>query len=101
MSTVSETLRGWAVQEVVADRRAQAGVVLGPRLWAKAITVLYLGGISQLFLLTGQGLGELLVLAVLPFLVGDATKVLPAFLLTGTIRQMSLGRRKPGAFVFL
>ncbi len=31
--------------------------------------------------------------AVLPFLMGDATKVLMAFLLTGTIRKMSLGRR--------
>lgn len=87
MSTVSETLRGWAGQEAAP--------------YVTGIAVLCLGGISQLFLLTGQGLGELLVLPVLPFLVGDATKVLPAFLLTGTIRQMSLGRRKPGAFVFL
>ncbi len=66
MSTVSETLRGWAVHEVVADRRAQAGVGV---------------------------LATVLPLAVLPFLVGDATKILLAFLLTGTIRKMSLGRR--------
>jgi biotin transport system substrate-specific component len=66
--------------------RTLAGLVTG-------IGILYLGGITQLFLLTGQGLGELLALAVLPFLAGDATKILLALALTGTIRKASLGRR--------
>ena len=193
MNTVSETLKGWAVHEVVADRRAQAGVgllafvlamvfgaqvavpipltpvpvtlqplfvilagvALGPRLGASAmaaylalgaagapvfaaggaglpwllgptggylvampaaaylagtiagrdratlrtlsglttgVAVLYVGGISQLILITGQGLGEVFALAVLPFLVGDATKILLALLLSRKIRTTSLGR---------
>lgn len=193
MSTVTETLRSWAVQEVVTDRRARTGVgivafalamvfgaqvavplpftpvpmtlqplfvllagaVLGPRPGAFAMALylavgaagapvfagggaglpwlmgptggylvampaaawiagtvvsahagtlrtlvglvaglvaLYLGGLSQLFLLTGRGPGDLLALAVLPFLVGDAVKIVLALLLTRVLRNTSLGR---------
>ena len=67
MRTVSETMRGWAGQEAAP----------------------YLTGF-----IAGDERGTLHPLAaVLPFLVGDATRVLLAFLLTGTIRKMSLGRR--------
>lgn len=65
--------------------RTLAGLTAG-------VGALYLGGLSQLFLITGQASGELLALAVLPFLVGDATKIILALLLTRTVRKTSLGR---------
>lgn len=193
MSTITETVRGWATHEVVEDRRARAaigvlafvlatsfgayvavplpwtpvpmtlqplfvilaGALLGPRLGAAAmatylavgaagapvfsfggagipwllgptggyllaypaaafvvgwmagrdggalrlsvaltagIATLYLGGVSQLFLLTGQELGALLTLGVLPFVVGDLTKIVMALVLTRLLRPMSLDR---------
>jgi len=193
MSTITETLRGWAVQEVVEDRRARyaigaaafvlattfgaqvavtlpwtpvpvtlqplfvilAGVVLGPRAGALAIgayvglgamgapvfanggaglpwlfgptggyllaapaaafvagavagrggaglrtlagltlgvATMYVGGVSQLLLVTGQGFGAVLALAVVPFLVGDVTKILLAFFVVRSGRWTSLFR---------
>lgn len=193
MSTVAETLRTWAVREVVEDRRARAGigilafamatafgaqvavpvpltqvpmtlqvlfvilagVVLGPWKGAAAmatylavgaagapifagggagipwllgptggylvampaaaflagvvagrdghlvrvflgltlgVATIYVGGVTQLFLLTGQDVGALVAVGVLPFLVGDGTKILTALLLTRMIRSTSLGR---------
>lgn len=78
------------VTGIVADRnggtlRTLAGLSTG-------IGLIYFGGVTQLFLLTGQGLPELLALAVLPFVVGDLTKIFLALALTGIIRKTSLGR---------
>jgi len=56
------------------------------------IGTLYVGGVSQLFILTRQGLGELIALGVLPFLAGDVTKILAAALLARSVRSTSLGR---------
>lgn len=53
---------------------------------------IYLGGVAQLFLLTGQALGGLLALGVLPFLAGDVAKILAATLLARSVRSTSLGR---------
>lgn len=193
MSTVAQTLRGWALQEVISDRRARAGVglvafvlatafgaqvavplpltpvpitlqtlfvilagvMLGPRLGAYAmavyvgigalgapvfasggaglpwllgptggyllaapcaayvagriawrtdspirqltgltlgVAVMYMGGVSQLMVVTGQGLGPVLALAVVPFLVGDATKVLLALFVARSTGWSSLER---------
>jgi len=56
------------------------------------LAVLYLGGVSHLFVLTGEDPGALLALGVLPFLGGDAVKVILALLLAGWLRKTSLGR---------
>jgi biotin transport system substrate-specific component len=193
MSAVTDTLKGWAGQRIVEDRRARAGVgilafvvatalgaqvavpmpwgvpmtlqplfvilagaMLGPRLGAAAmagylavgaagapvfslggaglpwlfgptggyliampasafltgllarrdsgwaltalgltlgVVTIYLGGVSQLVLLTGQPLGTVFAGGVLPFLAGDVTKILVALLLVRGVRPMSLGRR--------
>ena len=45
---------------------------------AAGVLVLYAGGVSQLWILTREGLGELLAVGVLPFVVGDLLKVLLA-----------------------
>lgn len=69
--------------------RTLAGLVLG-------LGVIYLGGVAQLSILTGQGPVQVLGLAVAPFLVGDAVKVLIALVLIGLARSAggdgSLGR---------
>ena len=69
--------RGWL--------RLVAGLSLG------TLTI-YLGGVAQLALLTGQELGPLLAVGVLPFLAGDVTKILAASLLARSVRNTSLGR---------
>jgi biotin transport system substrate-specific component len=193
MSTVTETLKTWAAEAVVEDRRARAGVgvlafvlatsfgaqvavplpwtpvpmtlqplfvilagaMLGPRLGAAAMAIylgigaagapvfsnggfglpwlfgptggyliaapaaafvvgtvarrgsswlrtslglslgvvtMYVGGVSQLLILTGQSITEVFALAVVPFLLGDVTKVLMALVAVRGIKPMGLGR---------
>ena len=65
--------------------RLLAGLTLG-------MATIYLGGVSQLFLLTRQELSGLLAVGVLPFLAGDVTKILGAALLARSVRSTSLGR---------
>lgn len=62
--------------------RALAGLSLG-------VAAQYLGGVAQLGLLTGQPLATLLALGVLPFLIGDAAKVLTALGLVRMLRSTS------------
>lgn len=50
------------------------------------LLLIYAGGISQLFILTGEDLSTLLALGVVPFLVGDALKVLMALVITRSRR---------------
>lgn len=56
------------------------------------IGVLYLGGVSQLLLLTGQDLVTVLAIGVLPFVLGDLIKVLLALLILERFQSTSLGR---------
>jgi len=56
------------------------------------MATIYLGGVSQLYLLTRQEMGGLLAIGVLPFLAGDVTKILGAALLARSVRSTSLGR---------
>lgn len=42
---------------------------------AAGVALLYVGGVSQLFILTGESLPTLLALGVFPFLAGDLIKV--------------------------
>jgi biotin transport system substrate-specific component len=65
--------------------RLAAGLIVG-------VATIYLGGLSQLFLLTRLDLGTLLSIGMLPFLAGDVAKILAAFLLTRSLRHTSLGR---------
>jgi biotin transport system substrate-specific component len=69
--------RGWG--------RLLAGLALG-------LAVIYLGGLSRLFVMTGQDAGALLRVGVLPFLAGDVAKILAAALLTRTVESRSPGR---------
>ncbi|MDA0328481.1 MAG: biotin transporter BioY [Gemmatimonadetes bacterium] len=78
------------VAGVVAGRegaalRTIAGLTLG-------VATMYVGGVSQLLAVTGLGLGEVLALGVVPFLVGDVTKILLAFFVVKSTRRTSLGR---------
>lgn len=65
--------------------RLLAGLVAG-------LSLMYLGGLSQLALLTGRGWGDLLAVGVLPFLGGDFVKVSLALVLARRLRTASLGR---------
>jgi biotin transport system substrate-specific component len=76
-----------AVSGLVAGRsprllRALAGLVLGT-------ATLYLGGIAQLGLLTGQSIPSLLAMGVLPFMIGDAVKICAALWLVRMLRSTS------------
>lgn len=61
------------------------------------VAVMYVGGLSQLWILTRQEPAMLLAQGVLPFLVGDALKVLiAAVLVLGFARPGAPGREKGG-----
>lgn len=75
--TIAGGAQGWM--------RLLGGLTLG-------LLTIYAGGVAQLFLLTGEDLGGLLVVGVLPFLAGDVTKILAAALLARTVGARSLGR---------
>jgi len=76
---------GWIAGREGGSWRLLAGLLVG-------VVTIYAGGVSQLFILTRQEPATLLELGVLPFLAGDATKVLVALLLARMIRTKSLGR---------
>lgn len=78
-------LAGWVAGSAeAAALRLLSGLVA-------AYTVIYVGGLSQLMILTGQGFVETLALAVTPFLASDVVKVLIAFLIARQVRPKSLG----------
>ena len=72
---------GWVAGAAGHPVRLFAGLTLG-------VATMYAGGIVQLMGLTGQGLGSALALGAVPFLVGDATKVLFAFFAVLAVRQV-------------
>lgn len=76
---------GWIAGRRSGALRLSLGLAAG-------IATIYLGGVSQLFILTGESLGTLLALGVIPFLLGDLTKILMALVLTRLLRPTSLGR---------
>lgn len=80
---------GLLAGDTAGKLRTLGGLVAG-------VGVIYLGGVAQLSILTGQGPLEVLGLAVIPFLGGDAVKVLIAFVVVGLVRSAgddrSLGR---------
>jgi biotin transport system substrate-specific component len=54
------------------------------------LAALYLGGVSQLLVVTGQDLGTAVAMGVIPFLVGDALKVALATVIAARIRDRGL-----------
>jgi len=50
------------------------------------IAVIYIGGVSQLAILTGGGIGSILAMGVVPFLAGDVLKVLIALVVVDLAR---------------
>ena len=76
---------GWVAGGNHGWLRPLLGLTLG-------LLTLYVGGLSQLWILTGEDMGALLALGVVPFLAGDVAKLLAALLLARSIRFTSLGR---------
>jgi biotin transport system substrate-specific component len=56
------------------------------------MALIYLGGLSQLWLLTRQDLGTVFMQSVVPFLPGDLLKIGLAWLTVRSIRSTSFGR---------
>jgi biotin transport system substrate-specific component len=75
-------LTGWIAGREGGLLRLAVGLLLG-------MTAIYTGGVSQLFILTREDLGTLLAVGVLPFALGDLTKILMAGVLTRLLRPMS------------
>lgn len=63
-----------------ASLRLLAGLTAGT-------AVLYLGGVSQLAAVTGQGWTAAFALGAVPFLLGDVTKILFAFAVVSGLRR--------------
>ncbi|NNM35040.1 MAG: biotin transporter BioY [Gemmatimonadetes bacterium] len=79
----------YVVGRVVGGSRGWLRLLVGLTL---GMLTLYIGGVSQLWILTQQDLGALVAVGVLPFLAGDVTKILGALLLARSVRSSSLGR---------
>jgi biotin transport system substrate-specific component len=75
---------GWIAGRGAGTLRLTAALTAG-------IATLYVGGISQLFLLTGESLGALLAVGAAPFLLGDLTKIAMALVLARLLRPTSPG----------
>jgi biotin transport system substrate-specific component len=65
--------------------RTLTGLTLG-------VVTMYVGGVSQLLALTGQSFGAVLAMGVVPFVVGDVTKILLAFFLVRSTKWTGVGR---------
>lgn len=59
---------------------------------ASGVGVIYVGGVTQLWLLTGQGMNEVLLQGVLPFLPGDLLKVLVALAVVRSVSGIRPGQ---------
>jgi biotin transport system substrate-specific component len=72
--------------------RGDAGRLRRGLALSLGIGTLYLGGVVQLLLLTGQDFAAAMSVGVLPFLLGDLIKVFLALLLLERLQSTSLGR---------
>jgi len=71
--------------------RSDGGLALLAGL-AVGVFTMYLGGVVQLMVLTGQGVGAVVAIGVMPFLIGDVTKIVLAFSIERSARWLR-GRR--------
>ncbi|MFO8174880.1 MAG: biotin transporter BioY [Gemmatimonadota bacterium] len=97
MMQVAGTLRELAAAPAAAFlvgylTRGDAGRLRRALGLALGIGVLYLVGVSQLLIMTGQDLATMLAVAVIPFLLGDLIKVFLALLILERLHSTSLGR---------
>jgi len=76
---------GWSVAGSANVVRLLGGLLAG-------LAVIYLGGVAQLAVLTGQDVSGLLAVGVLPFVGGDIVKVALALVLARAFRSTGLGR---------
>ena len=72
---------GWVAGRQGAPVRLLAGLSLG-------VATMYAGGVAQLMGLTGQGLANAVAIGVVPFLVGDLTKIAFAFFTLISVRKV-------------
>jgi len=82
---VAALVVGWSVGKSTNVVRMLGGLLAG-------LAVIYLGGVAQLAVLTGQDVAGLLSLGVLPFVGGDLAKVALALVIARAFRSTGLGR---------
>jgi biotin transport system substrate-specific component len=78
-------IAGWVAGPGRSAPRTLTGLACG-------VLTMYAGGVSWLYLLTGESLTGLLALGVFPFVAGDAVKVLAAFWIARGARRTSFAR---------
>ena len=87
----------FAVGVLAGGEKADAGGLVGSARLLGAllagIALIYLGGVSQLWVLTRQDVAWLLAAGVTPFVVGDVTKALIAFVVV----RLTRGSRGTGS----
>jgi biotin transport system substrate-specific component len=71
---------------VIAGRKGTGIRLLGGLV--AGVAVMYVGGIAQLAAVSGQGLAGAISLGVVPFLVGDVTKIAFAFFAVDATRRV-------------
>ena len=71
--------------------RGDAGWIRTALALTAGMAVIYLGGVSQLMLFTGQGPAEAAAVGVLPFVLADLNKVVLALVLAKKAGDTSLG----------
>jgi biotin transport system substrate-specific component len=76
---------GWVAGARRTAPRTLAGLALG-------VATMYGGGVAWLSVITGRPLPELLAIGVIPFVIGDAAKVLAAFLIARGTRRTTFDR---------
>jgi biotin transport system substrate-specific component len=81
----SAFVTGWVAGRGAGSLRVLAALSLG-------VLVQYAGGLAQLAALTGEPLGAVLAMGAIPFLMGDAVKILTAAWLARGISATSFGR---------
>ncbi len=72
-------------------RRATAGWLRAFALFCASVAVLYVGGVGHLILLSGVSPAQVWTMGVVPFLLGDLTKILVALVLVRGVRIRGLG----------
>ena len=80
----SAFLAGWIAGRRGSTLRTLAGLTAG-------VLVQYAGGLAQLVALTGEPLGVVLAMGAVPFLFGDAVKIVTAAWLARGMRATSFG----------
>jgi len=73
---------GWIIARSASVWMTAAGLAAG-------VATMYVGGVAQLMILTGDSFAQVFAFGVLPFLSGDVTKVLMALAALRVVRPNS------------